>query len=185
MTDEEIDEFLIKINSQKNKTLVLDKHEDISKINNPDYFIEYTNECRVYEYLEEEIGLIRKVAGSYDGYIVYGLTKKGKEVVDIGGWLNYVKKQKASIRRKEEKERFDLSISKLQAKTGWLPYLFSTVGIIISFLAYKNSKENNPVKSQERYINKTNKLIKDIDYPTKDSLNAKGKDIDSLNLSNQ
>jgi hypothetical protein len=185
MTDKEVNDFLIKINREEDSVILFEKNTDISKIEIREDFIKYTNEERIFEYLKEEVGLIKKTSGSYDNYVVYGLTKKGIDIIRKGGWLNHIEIEKQKIKRKEEKERFDLRISKLQAKTGWLPYIISVIGIGISIWALAESKSNTPTNKHEQPLIKEHKQLPSKDYPTKDSLSEKGKRIDSLNLDNQ
>lgn len=172
MTDKEIDDFLIKINSTKDKTLLFEKTDDLSNIKDNVKFYKYTTEARVYEYLSEEIELIRITSGSYDSYIVYGFTKKGRDVIRAGGWLNYIENEKKGIKRKEDKESLELQITKAHAKYPYLPYWLAFGGVFVSFLAFINSCNSENKTSQDKQ-QKVVYIVKDTlyeNYPLKDTI---------------
>jgi hypothetical protein len=116
---------------------------------------------------------------------IYVITEYGYQVSKFNSWKNYLKHNKELIDRKIEKEKLDFRISWFQAKTVWLPYLFSMIGIVISIWAFVESKSNNPTNKHEQQLIKEHKQLPSKDYPTKDILNEKEKSIDSLNVGNQ
>jgi hypothetical protein len=151
MTDKEVNDFLIKINREEDSVILFEKNTDISKIEIREDFIKYTNEERVFEYLKEEVGLIKKTSGSYDNYIVYGLTKKGKKIVRLGGWLKYIERQDKIEERQEKKENAELKITEFQSRNQNLPYIVSISGVIISIVALIiNCSSNDGVLTQKK-----------------------------------
>ena len=129
MEDKGIDEVLYKIYNHEDQTLVFDKCDDIAKMSQ-DRFTKYTKEYRGYEYMEKDLNLITVTNTSYDSYIVYGLTSKGRYVLKNDGWI---KSNKAKdLKKQAEKRKSDFSY--------WL-------GIIIPFsmllIALWESKSDN------------------------------------------
>lgn len=126
-------------------------------------------------------GLIRN-----NGNNIFIITEYGYNVAQHSSWIEYLKYNEKLQKKRIEKESLDYKISWFQSKTGWLPYVFSIIGIGISIWALvestekTHSKQLDPIQKE-----KDRNQLKYKDYPTKDSLNVKGISIDSLNLSNQ
>ena len=113
--------------------------------------IERKGKERIFEYLKEEVGLIKKTSGSYDNYIVYCLTKKGKKIVRLGGWLKYIERQDKIEERQEKKENAELKITEFQSRNQNLPYIVSISGVIISIVALIiNCSSNDGVLTQKK-----------------------------------
>jgi hypothetical protein len=183
MTDKEIDEFLKKFTEEKQYVVSYKDYsnEYLSDETKKDMF----NLEMDVTYLKDELKVVNFMKSNGRADFFY-LTQKGRKIIRLGGWFEYLNREEEIEKKREEKENFDLKISKLQAKTGWFPYLFSIIGIGISIYALNTSNKKTHNKQSEKvHITKESNLLKYKDYPTKDSLNRKGKGIDSLNLSNQ
>jgi hypothetical protein len=120
-----------------------------------------------------------------NGNNIFIITEYGYDVAQHNSWLDYLNYINKLHKDRVNKEKLDFRISWFQAKTVWLPYLFSMIGIGISIWAFVESKSNNPTNKHEQQLIKEHKQLPSKDYPTKDSLSEKGKSIDSLNVDNQ
>jgi hypothetical protein len=120
-----------------------------------------------------------------NGNNIFIITEYGYDVAQHNSWLDYLNYINKLHKDRVKKEKLDFRISWFQAKTVWLPYLFSMIGIVISIWAFVESKSNNPTNKHEQQLIKEHKQLPSKDYPTKDILNEKEKSIDSLNVGNQ
>ncbi|MFB9054562.1 hypothetical protein ACFFVB_15840 [Formosa undariae] len=125
-------------------------------------------------------GLIRN-----NGNNILIITEYGYDVAQHSSWIEYLKYNEKLQKKRIEKESLDYKISWFQSKTGWLPYLFSMIGIGISIWALVESKSNKPTNIPEQQEKKENKQLPSKNSPTKDTLNEKEKYIDSLNVSSR
>jgi hypothetical protein len=182
MTDKEVNDFLNKINNSFNGTYPFTNKVNVSESVESQSL--KLKEVINLQYFEKDLELIIILFKKSEGKIAI-LSTKGKKVIRLGGWIEYLKREEKIEKKREEKEDFDLKISKLQAKTGLLPYFLSVIGIGISIWALVESKSNTPTNKHEQPLIKEHKQLPSKDYPTKDSLSEKGKRIDSLNVDNQ
>jgi hypothetical protein len=158
MTDKEVDIFL---NNLKNEKHEFSYYE--ATLNTENYsaesFSKKVHTSIDYEYLKNEIKLIRisKLESDKD-YIIYSLTKKGRKVLRIGGWIKYLKRKDAIEAKKEKKQDAEIKINEFQAKNGMLPYYVTFGAFIISILSFINScnSENKKLKhTQKKKTHKT------------------------------
>jgi hypothetical protein len=125
-------------------------------------------------------GLIRN-----NGNNIFIITEYGYNVAQHNSWLDYLNYINKLNKDRVNKEKLDFRISWFQSKTVLLPYFLSVIGIGISIWALVESKSNTPTNKHEQPLIKEHKQLPRKDYPTKVSLNEKGKRIDSLNVDNQ
>ena len=140
-----IDYNLIFLYENKNKNLRkidLYKH-DKSKLDSSDSLV-------LFHKMSEENLL------TTDNYNNLKLTTLAIEIIENGGWLEYVKVQNDSSSRKANKEKIDFEISKTNLelnkwflKTKWLPHIISIISVLFSVYVYFDSK-NDSKKLEER-----------------------------------
>tara|TARA_R110002051_G_scaffold198878_1_gene265968 strand:+ start:3233 stop:3595 length:363 start_codon:yes stop_codon:yes gene_type:complete len=120
MRDIEVDEILEKLNNQEYPLYpVLENdidYEDTIKL------AEKITENVNFQYLENELKLIKRVENVKAEFALYSLTSKGRRVLRKGGWLKYLDFKDRIEQRKEDKEEFELKITKAQSKYPYLPY---------------------------------------------------------------
>ncbi|PKQ46661.1 hypothetical protein [Confluentibacter flavum] len=128
--------------------------------------------------------LIKHGLISNNGNNIFIITEYGYDVAQHKSWLDYLEYRKKILLDKSKKEKYDLSISWFQSKTGWLPYLLSiiSVGIALWSLSISNEKEEKD-NSQLNNIS-TQKQIEDKDSSTKNTLNEKVVDTVVFRLKN-
>lgn len=92
------------------------------------------------------------------------ITEKGLLIVNEGGWLQYLERQKqAEInqRKKEElefeKSKIDLSLNKFLLKTKWVPLILSLLAILVS--VYFSIQDKNNYEELEKKILDNEKTI--------------------------
>jgi hypothetical protein len=173
MTDKEIDDYLKEITStpfqidgfktfkyfDNNETEV---KEEKTKKEEEEALVEKFTKSFNYEYLCSEVKLIRP-SNKDDGIVFFSLTKKGRKVIRIGGWLKYLERQDEIEKRKEEKENLELQITKAHAKYPYLPYWLAFGGVFVSFLAFINSCNSENKTSQDKQ-QKVVYIVKDTLY---------------------
>ena len=138
MTDKEVNEYLDDLNNKIGKREVLDV--DVLKHKKADeYAMKSMNNLINVTYLKNDLGLINDVFDDNKTVSVIYLTPKGKKVLRLGGWIKYLEREEEIEMKKEQKENYDLRISKLQANTSWFPYLVSIIGIGLSIWALYRS----------------------------------------------
>ncbi|APZ47711.1 hypothetical protein BW723_16040 [Polaribacter reichenbachii] len=182
MRDEEVNKILEKLNNQEYPLYpVLENDIDYD---DPIKLAEKITENVNFQYLEDELKLIKRVENVKAEFALYSLTSKGRRVLRKGGWLEYLKIKDKIEQRKEDKEEFELKITKAQSKYPYLPYWLAFGGVFVSFLAFINSCNSGNKTSQDKketsiYIIQDTTLTKVQQNKTKyiDSLE---KQIDSL-----
>ncbi len=149
-------------------------NEDKSRITNRDKEISKAEIRRRLEYLVQQ-GLISQTNEKYV------ITEYGYHVAQFESWNEYLLHQKLLFYRKLQKEKYDLSISWFQSKTGWLPYLLSAIGIVISIYALLKTDENIiPKKNETSFNENVNNLSKDKDISSKRTFYNKFESKDTL-----
>lgn len=113
----------------------------------------------------------------------WAITEYGQEVSRRNSWSDYLNHIKEYNDRASKKEKYDLRISWLQANTGWLPYLFSIIGIVISFYALSVSKNQNNLQETNTEPQKNMKTQQEyINSEVEDIQNEKAVDKDTFHL---
>ena len=88
-----------------------------------------------FEYLTNDLGLLKKVENVKAEFTLYALTSKGRSVLRQGGWVKYLERLEKIEIKKELKQDYELKIAEFQSKNTRLPYYISACGVIISFVA--------------------------------------------------
>jgi hypothetical protein len=150
MTDKQVDYFLKELEKSKYKLTTFNKKIDTINFN-PEKVAEIMVKSFEVIYLVEELKLIR-FSQNINEVQFYSLTKKGRKVIRLGGWLKYLERQDEIEKRKERKENAELRISEFQARNQHLPYIVSFCGVIISmvslFFTCSNSNDE-PLQKKE------------------------------------
>ncbi|WP_298884253.1 hypothetical protein [uncultured Polaribacter sp.] len=132
MSDKEINDFLNKINNSFNGIYPFSNNISVSEsVENKAIKLK---EIINLEYFEKDLGLIIILFKESEGKTAI-LSSKGKKVIRLGGWIEYLKREEKLEKKREQKENFDLKISKFQSNTTWLPYIASGIGLILSIIA--------------------------------------------------
>tara|TARA_R110002012_G_scaffold265486_1_gene448876 strand:+ start:43 stop:576 length:534 start_codon:yes stop_codon:yes gene_type:complete len=98
--------------------------------------------------------LIKHGLISNNGNNVFIITEYGYDVAQHNSWIEYLEHRKKVIDDKFEKEKYDLKISKFQAKNPRLPYYLSGASVIIALFALffnikKDNDQDNPNNSNK------------------------------------
>jgi hypothetical protein len=117
------------------------------------------------QYLKEDLKLIRIIFQT-ENLIIYSLTKKGKEVVEYGGWGEYSKNKKIQKKTKEKRS------TNLYYTNLIIPILSTTIALIAVIY---NKVDSRKITEQKEYIIQLEKSIE------KDR-NVLMNNIDSLSL---
>lgn len=150
MTDKEIDDYLKKFELQKYPLIPFvyenEMYEDEFKL--ADKMTESVN----FNYLTDEVKLLKIVKNVKADFNLYSLTAKGRKVLRQGGWLKYLERKEEIEIRKEKKENAELKISEFQARNQHLPYIVSFCGVFISivslFITCNNSSDEPSQKKE-------------------------------------
>jgi hypothetical protein len=63
------------------------------------------------------------------------LSLKGKKIVQDGGWLKYLEKEKSTLLKEEQQKEWQGRLTRWQVQTKYLPYVISFFSLIISGLS--------------------------------------------------
>lgn len=166
MTDKEINDFLINIEKDESQTSIINLGGDVSAMEKAD-ILNYEKEYTRHQYLSSELKLIKISLSNDNGLVLFTLTKKGRKVLRLGGWLKYLERKDKIEAKKELKEDYELKIAEFQAKNPRLPYFISICGLIISFMAFINSCNSDKQKPKHnQQIQETQKeapILRDTD----------------------
>ncbi|WP_028284091.1 hypothetical protein [Olleya marilimosa] len=99
--------------------------------------------------------LIKHGLISNNGNSVFIITEYGYDVSEHKSWKDYLEHRSNVNKDKTNKEKYDLKISKFQAKFPRLPYYLSSLGLILSVLAILNSFYWNSKNVEEKELQKT------------------------------
>lgn len=82
--------------------------------------------------------------------IIY-LSPDGLEIIKKGGWLKYLQIQNEKAILNSEKEKFDFLSKKWIYKTRFLPYILSSIALILSILTFVSNinKQNENAKLKQ------------------------------------
>jgi|SRR5690606_35378953 len=157
-----VNEFLQKF--KDNDNIILFKHNE--------------NDRKAWDILVKR-GLIE-----YLGDDEFSLTLKGKQALKAGSWDKYLTQEQLKEEKREHKENLDLLISEFQVKSKFLPYIFSTIGLIISIasiiISTKSCKEQQVHKQEPK-----SELIKTKDSVLTSNQKMKMEPLDNLNNEEQ
>ncbi len=153
MTDKQVDSLLKDIEKSDFKIASFNKNIDTENFD-PKKAVDTLNKSFHLSYLIEELKLIKHLQklGKED---LYGLTKKGRKVIRLGGWLKYLERLDDIEKKRELKEDYELRITAFQAKNQYLPYILSFCGVFISIASLFitcNSNNDEPSRKKEHTL---------------------------------
>jgi hypothetical protein len=137
MTDKQVDYFLNELEKTEYKISTFDKDVDLENFD-AQKVVDTMNKSFHIMYLIQELKLIRDLQ-EIGNTSIYGLTKKGRKVVRLGGWLKYLERQDQIEKKKELKEGYELKIVEFQAKNPRLPYYIALGSFILAMLSFIKS----------------------------------------------
>ena len=133
MRDKEVNNILEKFEKQEYPLVpILENDIDYSDMYK---LAEKITENVNFEYLTNDLGLLKKVENVKAEFTLYALTSKGRSVLRQGGWVKYLERLEKIEIKKELKQDYELKIAEFQSKNTRLPYYISACGVIISFVA--------------------------------------------------
>jgi hypothetical protein len=150
MTDKEVDGFLIELERSDYKITSFDKKIDSQNFV-PENAIKTFTKSFNLDYLTNELKLIKYLNTLLETEI-YGLTKKGRKIVRLGGWLKYIERQDEIEKKKKLKQDYELKIIEFQAKNPRLPYYIAIGSFILamfSFIKSCSTEERTLLHKQE------------------------------------
>jgi len=65
------------------------------------------------------------------------ISKKGAEIIEKGGWLKHLEREKVKSDRIEKKDVFDFKVSKFKYHTFWWFFGFAIIGLVLWLNWYK------------------------------------------------
>jgi hypothetical protein len=152
MTDKEIDEYLKKISESHLQVIIFKKQENIVNEGKEEFLKKFKEQFN-YVYLCDELKLFKEISkGDNEGIYAFDLTKKGRKVLRLGGWLKYIERQEDVEKKKELKEDYELKITEFQARNQHLPYIVSFCGVFISLISLLitcSSNNDEPLQKKE------------------------------------
>lgn len=160
MTDKEVDDFLKELEESKYKVSTFNREIDNSNFDANKVAMTMFKSFNI-SYLVDELKIIRFVQ-NIDDFELYSLTKKGRKVIRLGGWLNYIKRQDEIEKRIERKENAEIKLTEFKVKTGMFPYYVAFASFILSTISIIKSCNNEKTReqqSQEIQLNKKEKTI--------------------------
>ena len=162
MKDKEVDSYLKSVDSQSLQIRMIKSNKDISELKEVNETIGRIKQYEDIRYLVEELKLLRESIIKGDEYDFYSLTKKGRKVLRLGGWLKYLERKDEIEKRNERKENADIKISEFQARNQHLPYIVSFCGVFISIvsLLITCSSNDEPLQKTEHTLEHKSKEIK-------------------------
>lgn len=124
--------------------------------------------------------LLNKGFISYNDNETYSITQLGYNISLHENWSKFLEFQKRIIDKGLERDKNDLTISRFQVKTRNLPFIFSSIGIVLSVIAiilsiteYNEDKSNKKQDSNQQEILVTEKQHKSLNLSKVDSTNSK------------
>tara|TARA_R110001632_G_scaffold232421_1_gene373161 strand:+ start:2183 stop:2710 length:528 start_codon:yes stop_codon:yes gene_type:complete len=160
MTDKQVDYYLKELEKSEYKVGIFNKEIDTENFD-AQKVVDTMNKSFHIMYLIQELKLLRDLQ-EIGNTSIYGLTKKGRKVVRLGGWLKYLEREEEIERRKERKENAEIKLTEFKVKTGMFPYyvafasfILSTISIIKSY----NNEKTREQQSQEIQLHKKEKTI--------------------------
>ena len=125
--------------------------------------------------------LVKRGLIEYLGDDEFSLTFKGKQVLKAGSWDKYLTQEQSKEERRERKENLDLLMSEFQVKSKLLPYIFSTIGLIISIASIIISTKSCKEQQVHKQVPKS-ELVKIIDSVLISNQKMKGEPLHNLNI---
>jgi hypothetical protein len=177
MTDKQVDYFLKELEKTQYKISTFDKDVDIKNFDAQKVF-DTMNKSFHIMYLIQELKLIRDLQ-EIGNTSIYGLTKKGRKVVRLGGWLKYLERESDLEIRKERKENAEIKLTEFKVKTGMFPYYVAFASFIISITSLVKSCNNE--KAHEKQLKKTQSYKEGKTTLQNQKELKRTKNIDSLN----
>lgn len=140
--DHKIKEVLFKLNGSEWSKLLKDDITnwlpDGESVDNLEAYI------IVHTLLDE--GLIVKL--DLSGAPKYHITRKGKTINSIGGWLVHLRNIENEAHQRKRKAIYDLEVSRWLVKSKWWPHVISGAGILTSIIALVVSLQKSPIEEQ-------------------------------------
>lgn len=136
MKDKDVDDFLKELDSKEFQITGYESLRYFDK-ENPENSLKKLNISVNFDYLVNEIKLLKIISQGEISF--FSLSKKGRKVMRVGGWLKYLDRRNEIENKKVLKEDYELKITKFQANNPRLPYYASFGGLIFSVLAFVNS----------------------------------------------
>ena len=167
MRDKEVNDILWKFEKQEYPLVpILENDIDFSDIYK---LVEKITENVNFEYLTNDLKLIKRVENVKAEFTLYALTSKGRSVLRQGGWLKYLKKKEEIQNKKELKQDYELKIVEFQAKNPRLPYYIALGSFILAMASFIKScsteertlsyKQETKLYKKEQPILQNNNLV--------------------------
>ncbi len=111
--------------------------------------------------------LVKRELIEHVGDTQFTITAKGKKVLRLGGWGNYLKYIELKENRDAQKEYYDFLFSKYRYKTFWVVFvlgLFGGVYSLVDFISTLTTKDpiqqvNNPTQQKKEKVKEEQTLI--------------------------